>query len=351
MSLTHRSIAALCTGITLGLGAIAIPLSARAETTLYLAAYGGSYEHVFKQDVLPKFEKSHHAHIVYIPGNSTDTLAKLQAQRGNEQIDVAIMDDGPTYQAINYGFCRSLSGDHALKDLYTFAKFPQNKAVGISMIAGALAYNKAIFKEHGWAPPSSWNVLTDKRFKGHLLVPSITNSYGLYALVMTARINGGGEKNIKPGFKVFEQDIAPDVLSFTPSPGKTSQLFQSKQVWLAVWGSGRVWSLAQTGLPVGIAYPKEGAVALVAGACSVKGNKHPRLAREFINYLLTPSVQRMLAIKKGNGPTNKTVKLPAKVAGRVPYGKRAKNLAKMDWKTINAHRQQWTQIWNRRVEQ
>jgi putative spermidine/putrescine transport system substrate-binding protein len=325
-------------------------IQAQAKTTLTLAAYGGSYEKVLEHDILPAFEKKHDIDITYVPGNSTDTLAKLQAERGHEQIDLAIMDDGPTYQAINYGLCQSLAGDPALSKVYGFARFPDDKGVGFGIVAGLLVYNKAVFKEKGWAPPKSWNALKDPRYAGHLLIPSITNSYGVYALVMTARLNGGGEKNIEPGFKVFEQSIAPNVLSFTPSPGKTSQLFQSNQVWLAVWGSSRAHSLAETGFPVGVVYPKEGAVALVDGACVVKGSDHAKLAREFTNYLLTPSVQKKLAVKKGNGPANKTVKLPPKVAAKVPYGKRAKNLVKMDWTTINKKRQQWTQMWNRRVE-
>ena len=43
--------------------------------------------------------------VEYVAGNSTDTLAKLQAQKANQVIDVAIVDDGPMYQAIQLGFC------------------------------------------------------------------------------------------------------------------------------------------------------------------------------------------------------------------------------------------------------
>lgn len=324
--------------------------TAQAETTLYLAGYGGSYEKVFEQEILPAFEKEHDVKFVYVPGNSTDTLAKLQAQRGHQQIDVAIMDDGPAYQAINYGLLQSIAGDPALADLYDFARFPDDKAAGIGLVAGALAYNKAIFKDQGWGAPTSWNALADPRYAGHLLIPSITNSYGVYALVMTAKLHGGSAENIEPGFDAFERQIAPNVLSFTPSPGKTSQLFQSNQVWLAAWGSTRIKSLADTGFPVGIAYPEEGAVALVTAAGVVKGAPHPELAQAFIDYLLTPGVQKTLASAKGNGPANKTVELSPDIAATVPYGERAQNLVKMDWATINQHRQQWTQTWNRRVE-
>jgi len=66
---------------------------------------------------------------------------------------------------------------------------------------------------------------------------------------MMARLNGGGETNIDPGFKVVENDIAANVLAFEPSPGKMTELFQSGQGVIAVWGSGRVASFAETGFP------------------------------------------------------------------------------------------------------
>ncbi|GHB23831.1 ABC transporter substrate-binding protein [Salinicola rhizosphaerae] len=325
-------------------------VQAQERPTLYLGAYGGSYESIFRDSIIPAFEKAHDVNIAYVAGNSTDTLAKLQAQRNDQQMDVAIMDDGPTYQAINYGLCQSQTQDPNLDDLYDFARFPDDKATGVGIIAGGLAYNKAVFQEEGWDAPDSWDDLRDERFAGAINVPSISNSYGLYALVMMARMNGGGEKNIEPGFEAFERDIAPNVLSFTPSPGKTSELYQNHEIVMSVWGSGRVQSLADTGFPIEFVYPKEGAVALVQGACLVKGTQHADLAQAFIDYLLTPDVQELLARKRGNGPTNRHVELPADLADKVPYGDRVSNLVTLDWDTVNQNRQEWTNLWNRRIE-
>ncbi|MFI4988897.1 MAG: ABC transporter substrate-binding protein, partial [Alphaproteobacteria bacterium] len=75
--------------------------SAQAQDkTLYVAAYGGSFEQTLRKEVFPPFAKEHGITIEYVAGNSTDNLAKLQAQKGNQQIDVAILDDGPMYQAV-----------------------------------------------------------------------------------------------------------------------------------------------------------------------------------------------------------------------------------------------------------
>src|SRR5271165_5695960 len=84
-------------------GALALagaPGAQAQDKTLYVAGYGGSFEQTIRKEIMPPFEKKFAAKVDFIAGNSTDTLAKLQAQRGNQQIDVAIVDDGPMYQAI-----------------------------------------------------------------------------------------------------------------------------------------------------------------------------------------------------------------------------------------------------------
>lgn len=73
--------------------------------TLYVAAYGGSFEDVMRNQVFPPFEKKYGVTVEFVAGYSTDNLAKLQAQKGSEQIDVAILDDGPMYHAVQLGFC------------------------------------------------------------------------------------------------------------------------------------------------------------------------------------------------------------------------------------------------------
>jgi putative spermidine/putrescine transport system substrate-binding protein len=96
---------------TFSLVVLAATLQASAEqTTLYVAGYGGSFKKTIREEVIPPFEQANGVKVEYVAGNSTDTLAKLQAQKGNQQIDVAILDDGPMYQAIQLGFCDKVTG-------------------------------------------------------------------------------------------------------------------------------------------------------------------------------------------------------------------------------------------------
>src|SRR5262245_58438241 len=114
--------------------AVAGALAAQAqEKTLYVAGYGGSFEQTIRKEIVPAFEKKTGAKVEYIAGNSTDTVAKLQAQRGNQQIDVAIVDDGPMYQAIALGFCAPI--ERLSADIVKSARYKDDKAVGIGLVA------------------------------------------------------------------------------------------------------------------------------------------------------------------------------------------------------------------------
>jgi putative spermidine/putrescine transport system substrate-binding protein len=323
---------------------------AQAQETMYLGSFGGSSEKLFKEKIIPAFEAKHNVKVVHVTGNSTDTLAKLQAQKSNQELDVVLMDDGPMFQAVQFGFCAKLEDAPVYKQLYNLANI-SDKAVAVGVVATGLAYNPEAFKKAGLAAPDSWEILADKRLHQKISIPPISNTYGLHTLTMFAKLRNGSEKNIEPGFTALTKEIGPNVLTWEPSPGKMTELFQNGDVTLAVWGSGRVQALKDTGFPVEFVYPKEGALALMVTACPVVNSNVPAQAQAFVQYLLTPEVQALLADSQGWGPANKTAKLSPATAARVPYGDaQVGKLIATDWNVVNEKRAEWTNRWNRTVE-
>jgi putative spermidine/putrescine transport system substrate-binding protein len=327
---------------------VAAPL-ASAQDKLTVAGYGGSFEQTMRKQVIPVFEAAHKVKIEYVAGNSTDTLAKLQAQRANQAIDVAILDDGPMYQALELGFCTRIAALPA-DDLYEGARFKDDKAVALGLVGTGLMYNTKVFKQKGWAAPTSWNDLKDAKYKGAMVLHPIHGTYGLHTLIMFARLNGGGEKNIEPGFKVMRTEVNPQVLAYEPSPSKMTELFQSGQASIAVWGSARVQAFADTGFPVDFVYPKEGTVKLLVTACPIaKANASP-LASKFIESMVEPAMQLTFLKDHTFGPASRKVDVTPELAGMMPVGERAAQLIEVDWDTINARRAEWTKRWNREIE-
>ena len=210
------------------------------------------------------------------------------------------------------------------------------------IVATGLAYNKDAFAKNGWKAPTSWNDLTDPKYKKQVVIPPITNGYGLLTLVMMSRLHGGSEDNVDAGFEIIKTDVAPNVLAYEPSPGKMTELFQSGQAVLAVWGTGRVQSFANTGFPVDFVYPKEGAATLLTTACPISKLNASPLASAFIKTLLVSKIQLVMLKDYGYDPVLKSLVVPPELGKMAPIGKRAAKLYTPDWTTINDKREEWT---------
>ncbi|WP_417766665.1 ABC transporter substrate-binding protein [Stappia sp.] len=332
---------------------LAVAEDAQAEQVLYLAAYGGSTESVLRDMILPPFEEEHGVRIEYVAGTSTNNLARLQAQRDNPEIDIAILDDGPMQQAVDLGLCSPVAKAPVLDDIYELAKRNGGgNSIGVGIVATGIAYNTAAFEKEGWEPPASWLDLGDSKFHGRLTVPAITNTYGLHTLISINAIQGGDLENSDPGFEFIAEKVAPNVRSFETSSSKISELFQTGEVEIGVWGSGRVASLAATGFPIEMVWPREGAMALLTTICPVAGSDQPELQQLLLQHILSSKSQEILAEYKGWGPTNGKVELREAVAASVAYGpEEVARLVTVDWSVVNRLRSGWTKRWTREVEQ
>jgi putative spermidine/putrescine transport system substrate-binding protein len=327
----------------------AMPVRAQSST-LVVAGYTGSFQKGLEQSVIPEFEKKYNCHITYIPGASTDTNAKLQAQKARPQIDVAIVDAGPQAQAASLGLLAPLDEKTVtnLREVYPVAKLPGNVGVAIGLVAIGLAYNTKVFADNHWAPMTSWHDLERPELKGKLVLPSITQTYGLMLLIMEAKLNGGSESNIEPGFTAMKK-LAPYAVNFDKT-ADVSNYFLQNQAIATVWGNSRTNTLRATGFPIEFVYPKEGAGALLATANLVKGAPNPTLAQQFINFLLEPQVQLATAKAVFFGPTNSRTKLPADISKIVTTSADVKSLIGPNWAVVNDHRAEWTDRWSKEIE-
>ena len=174
--------------------------AAHAQTkTLYIGMNGGNFEKTFTQNVLPDFEKANNVKVVVVPGTSSDILAKATAAKDNPQMHVMFLDDGVMVRAIGAGLCQKIAERPALADLAPGARMKGDMAVGIDLGMTGLAYNKKMFDEKGWAPPTSWMDLADPKYKDKVVFQSASRLvFGLHAFLMFNRIQGGTRRTSSP---------------------------------------------------------------------------------------------------------------------------------------------------------
>ena len=320
--------------------------------TIYIGMNGGTMEKAYTQYVFPAFEKANNVKVVVVPGTSSDILAKAQANKDRPQMHVMFLDDGVMIRAIGMGLCEKQRPSAALAEIYPAARFKGDMASGVSLGMTGLAYNAKMFKEKGWAPPTSWMDLADPKFKGKVVFQSASaSSFGLHGFLMFNRIQGGNEKNVEPGFKAWPTTIGPNVLEYIPSSAKISEMVQTNEAAVFPLTPTVVAAMKTKGIPVEYANPKEGSVVLIVGQCVIANNSEPELAQKLTEFLLSPLAQANVLQYGSQIPTNPKAPVVgegvAQVAAINGYMKTA---ITVDWESINANRPAWNARWNKTIE-
>jgi putative spermidine/putrescine transport system substrate-binding protein len=179
---------------------------------------------------------------------------------------------------------------------------------------------------------------------------SIIGNYGMGFFILLARINGGSEKNIDPGFELAKK-LSESAFFFSRSPTDTARVFQEGTAWIGYWGKVRQAMLAETGFPIGFVPAKEGIPPNIMGAAVVKNSKVTELGYELVNYMLSPEAQVNMAKTLFIGPTVKNATLSAEDAERVIYGsEQIEKLMTIDWLTVMERKAEWLERWNKEIQ-
>jgi putative spermidine/putrescine transport system substrate-binding protein len=335
----------------LPLASLLLTATAHADPTLYLGMNGGTMERVYADKVLPAFEQANHVKVVIVPGTSSDILAKVQASKDNPQLHVMFLDDGIMYRAISMGLCDKLQDSPQLADIPAKAKI-KDQAVAVTLGVTGLAYNTRMFKEKGWAPPTSWMDLADPRFKDKVVFQSVASStFGLHGFLMFNRIQGGSEANVEPGFAAWPKTVGPNVLEYIASSAKISEMVQTDEAAIFPLTPTQVTTQQLLGVPMEYAQPKEGAVVLNVAECAIAHNDQPELAQKLAAFLLTPEAQAP-ALELGDQiPSNPKTPTTEKTKARVEaMNKYLETAISIDWDQVNQQRPEWNARWSKTIE-
>ncbi|HEX7126413.1 MAG TPA: extracellular solute-binding protein [Thermodesulfobacteriota bacterium] len=333
-----------------GLAPSPAPIAGAAPKEVVFMSWAADYEKKIPALIGPGFEKETGYKLVYVAAtNSAEIVARVKAQASDPQIDVIFSDEGPQllarelWQPIDAKYLTNMN------QMYDLARVDGNRRVRPFGSAVVILYNTAVFREKGWAAPTSWNDLWDPKYKGHVILPEGTSPYAYGLTVVAAELHGGSESNLGPGWERMKQ-LAPSVRLFTTGSARLGDLFRQGTAWLAVHSEGAAMRLRNAGLPVGTAYPREGAIFAPASVAVVKGGPNPDGAQQLVNYLMKPEVQRVWSENFGWAPLNRNTVLPAELAAQLSYGpERVASLKALDGERYSEFLSEFIERWNRDV--
>lgn len=340
--------ARLITGVAaLSLGfAAAANAQERITVTVYSGVWGSSQQ----ECILDPFAKA--TGVIAVPevGISTVTMTKMIQQKDNPSIDIAWMDGGVS----------ELAWDAGVLDAIDLGKIPNSKglvdqamikskdgkvfALNTGYYAFGILYNTKEVKEK----PTSWWDLWKPEYANRVVSPAPAQAPFPGYFLHLNKLLGGSVQNIDPGIEKFRTLKAS---SYYTATGAIQAAVQSGEILMGAFYTNATWSLADQGMPVAAASPKEGLPTGDIRAHLVKGTKNKANAERFLNFAVSADALNCLAEKLYVGPPLKTPKLSEKAAARMPWGPGGSvaNLIIPDWNEVNLRKSEIIDAWNRRV--
>jgi putative spermidine/putrescine transport system substrate-binding protein len=127
---------------------------------------------------------------------------------------------------------------------------------------------------------------------------------------MAAAINGGNERNLDPGFAKLKA-LRPSFVSFYTSNVQSIRMLETGEVAVIAWGVlPNVIQHLGPDSKYGFAVPKPIFVAETP-ITIVANTPNAGASAQFVNYVLSPEVQEILAAALGSMPANPKAKPPA----------------------------------------
>jgi putative spermidine/putrescine transport system substrate-binding protein len=313
------------------------------------ATFTGSWEEAHRAVLVPAFRKAtQNAEITLDPMLSVDQIAKVSAARNNPPLDVMLHDPGPALTAIGQGLVENypVSQSKYFKDLIPEAQEETGPAIFFQTVG--LTYNPEKIK----TPPTSWRDLWKPEYKGRVGITNLNSTLGTGFIVEIAKMFGGSESNVEPGFKALN-DLKPNLAAVAANPGALATLFQQGQVDISPGNFNAIQILKARGVPVEFVSPKEGAIAFKTTIHVVKNSPNRQLAIDLIEAAMSPEVQtRLMQGPYLIVPTNTKVKMEGEIASILAkdHADMKRKFVFQDWKKINEHRAQWIERFNREIK-
>lgn len=335
-------------------GALCTPfvIPALAAETLIVNGYGAAYEDVFRKTTIEPFEKKFGVKITYDnTGSAAQNYAKIRASHGAPGFDVAGELTPPEV---------ILGAREKLLEPVSEAEVPNLKYVWqksrniippVGVVHGyqytALLWNKTHLDKPGswanyWDPSAAYG----DKIKGHLIAFEPANLLSIYALVMAAKLKGGGVENMQPAWDMLKAQ-KPWVGVSVMASDAAAPYFENDQVWLAPFWSARSGYYVEHKYPVDYTIPTEGTIGLANCAAVPVGITNKKLAFEFINFRLEPDVQRAFSLGYHSSPGRPDITdWPADyAANQIVTEAKMASVDFPDSAVIGAKRSEWTRKW------
>ncbi len=330
-----------------GVGAAATPLGLRgaqaAAGQLIVTTYGGSWETFWRETIVPRFSQRTGARVKLDVGFGRTISANLRATgRGRSDYSIVMMNEVFVQPLIagRYFEPLDLSLLSNYKDLYSAAKSKNGYSL-VGMISPVgIGYRTDLVK----TPPKSWRDLwTNPEFRGRVGLYNPQNSVGKAMIMLAGALFGKGPQDLNGAFAALKR-LGP----FLQTDFNMSTMMGTGEIIVAPYDFGEIARLKNQGLPVACIAPKEGMLMWDQSFSICAGAPSRSLAYRYLDFILDPEIQLLLARRFFVSPVNSKVVVPPGLRDAVPItGEQISRILPTDWAWANRNAVEIDARWSR----
>jgi putative spermidine/putrescine transport system substrate-binding protein len=337
----RRVLAAGAATLSLGIGGRASAQGGSIVSTVF----GGVWEREYRKAVIEPFERATGIRTQLKLGSSAEWLTSAMVNRRSPEIDLLMLPYPDNIRTVMQDLAQPLTPAEIPSlnevDPVWLSQF-RNNGVGLDYVSYGIAYRRDLVPK----PITSWKDLWDPALRGKVSLPQIGGWGSWELIVMAARLHGGSEDNLAPGFAAL-RELRPNLRQFFRSGVDITNLLTSGEAWVVGMTTHiPPYALIDAGQPVTYVIPSEGGMVGLASYHIAKGTRNAALCQRFIDFALSKPVQEALCNGLVAGPVNRNAQVNASVRERVPPLDR---LQLFDWFKIVPQMPALTDRWNREV--
>ena len=324
--LTRRSLLAAA-------GVLAAPpiVGAQEANTLRITGWGGAWGAMMRDKFIPVFEQAHHCRV------SVDTavpfVPKLMASPAGRPIyDVFHTNTNEQWAVFAQGLVDRRPNLRLIPNAaHIFPYATSDKIVGIAIFTSAigLAWRRDLIAQ----APVSWADFWRPDLAGKRAAYVIpTNSLGQSLFMMAGRVFGSGYRDV--GAACTAMAALKPVRLYDFSTGSEAALVSGELSICPLHDPAAYRHMDE--VPIEFTAPTEGVIALEQALSVTKGTAKSALAHEWIDYMLSPEVQKGMAEEVWFSPVRNDITLAPKFAGKLlTTPAQVATLIQLDWQWYN----------------
>lgn len=336
-------------------GALAAPLiigrrASAADPSITVGIYTGQQGDVVRKEVIPPFEAKHQCKVYTTQGVTLEQIALMRTSRNNPKYSVMFVDDIGIELAKREGLIEKLPREQIPSMERVLDRFVYFDGYGaaFAMSAAGLCYNTATGK-----PLASYGELWDPRFRGRFMMESPKATQSLYLLIAAVSLETGKpyaqtQYMIEQAWPKMEA-LKSNVQSIFESQTTVMQVADGEADLAGLFYSKSVYPYTVKGAPVDMCYPREGTFAGINCVSLVKNAPNRELGIAFINHMLDPGIQKLLAEETLTAPSISGLEFKPDIAKYMAYPESKMDEMQIfspDWSFINPIRPRLLEKYN-----